>query len=73
MSEVQAQEIVDLQIRVAFQEESLQTMGEQMAELTFALQLASKQIQLLSDKIKNGTGGVEEGNEMSSDDRPPHY
>lgn len=73
MSKTQEQQIIDLQTRVAFQEDALQTMSDQMGNFAVELQMARKQIQLLSDKLKDTTSQVDQMSDSPADERPPHY
>lgn len=70
-SPIQAQ-IDDLQSRVAFQEETLQTMSDLVAGQAEELHLARQHIQLLNQKLNELLqGDIKSSSQL--DERPPHY
>lgn len=65
--------IVDLQTRVAFQEDALQVMSEQMAAQAAVLAVAQQHIQLLNQKLNDLTLDLDSRGQSSINERPPHY
>lgn len=63
---------VDLQMRLAFQEDTLLQLSAQMAKQAEELQTAQGHIQLLNQKINHLLASLDEQNPII-DQRPPHY
>lgn len=63
---------IDLQIRLAFQEDALQQMSQQMAWQGDELQKAQGHIQLLNQKLNSLLSALDDQNPIV-DQRPPHY
>lgn len=63
---------VDLQMRLAFQEDTLLQLSAQMAKQAEELQNAQGHIQLLNQKINHLLASLDEQNPII-DQRPPHY
>jgi len=72
-SSAQAEQIADLQARLAFQEDALQTMSAQMALQAQDLLTAREQIQILNQKLNDLFYQLEQRGEALPDERPPHY
>jgi SlyX protein len=70
---IEAEQIADLQIRLAFQEDTLQQMSGQMALQAQELQRARQQIQLLNEKLNELFNQVDQRGAAPADERPPHY
>lgn len=63
---------IDLQMRLAFQEDALQQMSQQMALQGDELQKAQGHIQLLNQKLNSLLSALDDQNPIV-DQRPPHY
>ena len=70
---IEAEQIADLQIRLAFQEDTLQQMSGQMALQAQELQRARQQIQLLNEKLNELFNQLDQHGAAPADERPPHY
>lgn len=68
-----AEQIADLQTRLAFQEDALQEMSNQMALQAQELQMARQQIQLLNQKLNELFNQLDQRAAAPADERPPHY
>lgn len=68
-----AEQIVDLQSRLLFQEDALQEMSGQMALQAQELQVARQHIQLLNQKLTDLFFQLEQRGAAQTDERPPHY
>lgn len=68
-----AEQIVDLQSRLLFQEDALQEMSAQMALQAQELQVARQHIQLLNQKLTDLFFQLEQRGAAQTDERPPHY
>ena len=68
-----AEQIADLQTRLAFQEDALQEMSNQMAVQAQELQMARQQIQLLNQKLNELFNQLDQRAAAPADERPPHY
>lgn len=66
-------QLVDLQSRVAFQEDTLQALNDQLVEQGALLQTQSLQIQLLNKKINDLVLQLENLEGPAKIERPPHY
>lgn len=69
---LQAQ-IDDLQARVAFQEDAIQTLSEQLAMQAESLHFAREHIHLLNQKMNEIRMQGEDDTGSSQNERPPHY
>ncbi len=63
---------IDLQIRLAFQEDSLAQMSQQMAWQADELKKAQGHIMLLNQKLNDLLSALDNQNPVI-DQRPPHY
>lgn len=66
-------QIDDLQSRLAFQEDALQQMSDQLAHQAEELRLARDHIHLLNQKLNAVLAQVEHKSDSPADERPPHY
>jgi SlyX protein len=71
--EHQAELIADLQMRLAFQEDTLQVMSGQMALQAQELHIAQQQIQLLNQKLNELFNQLDQRGAAPADEPPPHY
>jgi uncharacterized coiled-coil protein SlyX len=62
----------DLQIKVAFLEESLSHLSDEYYRQQKELDTLKNQYAILSERVKNRSGDDGGGN-SSEDERPPHY
>lgn len=66
-------QVIDLQTRLAFQEDTLQTLSGQMAVQAQELQLARQQIRLLNQKLNELFLQLDPKAAQPLQERPPHY
>jgi SlyX protein len=66
-------QVIDLQSRLAFQEDALQTLSGQMAQQSQDLRLARQHIQLLNQKLNDLLRQPDPSAMDSLQERPPHY
>lgn len=66
-------QIDDLQSRIAFQEDALQIMSEQIAEQADDLRLAREHIHVLNQKLNEVLAQVDTRPSSQHNERPPHY
>ncbi len=67
-----AQNIADLQERVAFQEDALSALDEVVARQDQEILVLKAQMKSLLDKLKDMQFAMDNGQPMG-DERPPHY
>jgi len=66
-------QVIDLQSRLAFQEDALQALSGQMAVQAQELQLARQHIQMLNQKLNDLFLQLEQKSPDLLQERPPHY
>jgi SlyX protein len=66
-------QVIDLQSRLAFQEDALQDLSAQMATQAQELLLARQHIQLLNQKLNDLFLQLEQKAAGTLQERPPHY
>lgn len=71
--EILAVQVIDLQSRLAFQEDALQSLSGQMAMQAQELQLARQHIQMLNQKLNDLFLQLEQKLAEPLQERPPHY
>lgn len=71
--EVLAVQVIDLQSRLAFQEDALQSLSSQMALQAQELQVARQHIQMLNQKLNDLFLQLEQKSAEPLQERPPHY
>lgn len=64
--------IDELEMRVAFQEETLQSLDDVIASQGEAIAQQSLQLKVMADKFKSLTV-ADDNNQFQGDERPPHY
>lgn len=64
--------LIELQMRLAFQEESILQLSDQMARQAEDLRIAQRQIVALNQKLNDVLQGSD-GHGQKTDERPPHY
>ena len=64
--------MIDLQTRLAYQEDGLQHLSDQLARQAEDLRYAQRQIQLLNQKLQDIQQATEDPSAVSNE-RPPHY
>lgn len=67
------EQIVDLQNRIAFQEDALQLLNEQVTSQAGELHNAHVQIVALNKKLNEVMDAVEQTTMKNVEERPPHY
>jgi SlyX protein len=68
-----AEQIVDLQTRLLFQEDALQVMSGQMALQGQELQTLRQQVQILNQRLNDLFYQLEQRGGAPANERPPHY
>lgn len=71
--EILAVQVIDLQSRLAFQEDALQSLSGQMAMQAQELQVARQHIQMLNQKLNDLFLQLEQKLAEPLQERPPHY
>ena len=64
------QQLIELETRIAFQDESIQQLSDVIYRQQQAIDQLQKQIQLLSGQFQNILHSLPD---ESQDDKPPHY
>lgn len=67
------QQVIDLQQRVAFQEQALQTMSGQMAAQDCEINRLNRLLLELNRKLSDLNGQVAGLTKAPAESRPPHY
>lgn len=65
------EKVVDLESRIAFQEDVIQQLSDQIAEQQNTMHILTIQLKHLSDQVK--AGHFSDGGEHDGSDIPPHY
>lgn len=68
-----AQDVMELQTRVAFQEDTLQQLNAVVASQDQQLRELQQQLKLLAKRFDDSLFAQEQGTSTSVDERPPHY
>lgn len=70
-----SEHIEDLQARIAFQEDTIQTLNQQVADLNNEMQALQRQMHLLYKRVDDLVYQLEQSQSAPSplDERPPHY
>lgn len=71
-SEIQ-QQIEELETRLAFQEDTLNTLDKVIAEQDKLLARQQMQLQMLAEKFKTMESRLDHPQASDFDERPPHY
>lgn len=66
-------DVIDLQSRVAFQEDALQVLSDQLARQSTELEATRTQLRLLNRRMGELMQQVEQAEGMPSQEVPPHY
>ena len=72
MNELQEQ-LVELQTRVAFQEDTLTQLNQVVAKQDQEILTLQQQLRLLAKRLDDALYQQEQGDEKPLDERPPHY
>ena len=65
------EKVIDLESRIAFQEDVIQQLSDQLAEQQNNMHILTIQLKHLSDQVK--AGHFSDGGEDDGSDIPPHY
>lgn len=65
------EKVIDLESRIAFQEDVIQQLSDQIAEQQNNMNVLTIQLKHLSDQVK--AGHFSDGGEHDESDIPPHY
>jgi len=68
-----AQDMMDLQTRAAFQEDTLQQLNRVVASQDQQIRELQQQLKLLAKRFDDSLFAQEQGTSTSVDERPPHY
>lgn len=68
-----AQDVMELQTRIAFQEDTLQQLNGVVASQDQQLRELQQQLKLLAKRFDDSLFAQEQGTSTSVDERPPHY
>lgn len=63
----------DLQMRVVFQEDTLQSLNDVISTQDQQIAALQEQVRFLAEKYKSVSYSIERSQSAPSDDRPPHY
>ena len=63
----------DLQMRVLFQEDTLQSLNEVISTQDQQIAALQEQVRFLAEKYKSVSYSLEQSQSTPNDDRPPHY
>lgn len=72
-TEQRQNDVIDLQSRVAFQEDALQVLSDQLARQSTELEATRTQLRLLNRRMGELMQQVEQTEGMPSQEVPPHY
>jgi SlyX protein len=72
-NDITQRQIDDLQSRVAFQEDALHIMSDQIAEQADDLRRTRDQIHLLNQKLNDLLAQIDNKPASPASERPPHY
>lgn len=65
--------IIELETRLAYQEDTLQQLNQVVTEQDQMILRLQEHMRLVADKLISIEGGVELGGGMPVNERPPHY
>jgi SlyX protein len=67
-------QIIDLETKVAYQEDTVQTLNDVITTQQQDIMQLKRQMTLLLDEVRNVLADAESGDVVSlADERPPHY
>ena len=72
-SEQQQQRITELETRMAFMEDTVDTLNAQVADLSQQFTLAKRAIQMLHEKLEQASSADSGINNPADEAPPPHY
>lgn len=65
--------IIELETRLAYQEDTLQQLNQVVTEQDQMILRLQEHMRLVADKLISIEGGLEQGGDMPVNERPPHY
>lgn len=65
--------LIDLQTRVAFQEDTINQLNEVVARQDGELLLIKEQLRMLAERLNDVSRQPSQGEGGPADERPPHY
>lgn len=68
-----AQDLMDTQTRVAFQEDTLQQLNQVVTNQDQVIRELQQQLKLLAKRFDDSLYAQEQGTTTTVDERPPHY
>jgi SlyX protein len=66
-------QLEDLQMKVAYQEDTIQSLNDVVVGQSQAIARINEQVQLLNQKLRQFESGVDQSDTNTIDERPPHY
>ncbi|PUA30318.1 MAG: homocysteine methyltransferase [Cellvibrio sp. 79] len=72
MTDLQAQ-VIDLQTRVAYQEDTLEQLNNVITQQDADITQLKQQIRILAQRLEDSLRTQGQDNELAQDERPPHY
>lgn len=72
MNDIQDQ-LIDLQTRVAFQEDTLEQLNNIIAQQDADITQLKQQIRILAERLEDAVRAQAQGTGEIADERPPHY
>ncbi len=67
------EQLEDLQMKVAYQEDVIQSLNDELIKQGSLIVRLDEQVQLLNQKLKHAEDNVGQNEGKSFDERPPHY
>ena len=66
-------QLEDLQMKVAYQEDTIQSLNDVVVGQSQAIARINEQVQLLNQKLRQFESGVDQSDTNTIEERPPHY
>ena len=66
-------QLEDLQMKVAYQEDTIQSLNDVMVGHSKSISRMNEQLQLLNQKLRQFEAGVDQSDTNTVEERPPHY
>lgn len=72
-SETHQEQIVELETRIAFLEDTVDSLNSEVADLSQQFELAKRAIQMMHQKLEQAGAGDNGIKQLSDETPPPHY
>lgn len=66
-------QLEDLQMKVAYQEDTIQSLNDVVVGHSKSISRMNEQLQLLNQKLRQFEAGVDQSDTNTVEERPPHY